>query len=125
MLNIRRIDFEIPDNSCEGYAERRSIAVSPTAAYPERTLLHEMAHVLMGHTKAGPMFDDGELMRDDVREFEAEATAMICCAAVGFSGVEESGGHIQSSWNAQTIDYEAARRIFGTLDKILRAGREQ
>ena len=44
-LAIERIPFTQTDGNCQGYATKRSIAVSPIAQLPHKTLLHEMAHL--------------------------------------------------------------------------------
>ena len=44
-LDIQRIAFTETDGNCQGYAKQRSIAVSPIAQLPHKTLFHEMAHL--------------------------------------------------------------------------------
>jgi IrrE N-terminal-like domain len=72
------------------YARSRTIAVSPTSPLPHHTRFHELAHVLLGHTTEGEQ-NDGALTPRNLRECEAEAVAMRCCAALGLPGVEFSG----------------------------------
>lgn len=122
-LNIERIDFSIMDGNCQGYAEKRSVAVSPVAAHPDRTLLHEVAHIVLGHTGEGAMSDHGEQAPHDIRELEAEAASMLCCAALGIRGIEESRGYIQSWFHSKSVPEQSARRIFQAADSILKAGR--
>ena len=123
-LKIDRMDFTMLDGNCQGYASKRTVAVSPVAANPERTLLHEMAHVVLGHTSETAMSDSGERTARDIRELEAEAAAMICCAALGIDGIEESRGYIQSWFHSQSVPEASARRIFRSVDEIMKAGRE-
>jgi hypothetical protein len=100
------------------------IAVSPVAAMPWKTCLHEIAHILLGHTTEGEQADSDTTPRN-VREVEAEAVAMLCCAALGLPGVEFSRGYIQSYWTAGAeIPERCAQRILKAADQILKAGRE-
>ena len=65
----------------QGYARQRTIAVSPVAALPFKTTIHELAHVCLGHTSEGEE-TDGEITPRNLRECEAEAVALLCCAAL-------------------------------------------
>jgi len=44
-LKVDRVAFEDNDG--------RHVALNPTAAYPAKTLLHELAHLMLGHCKNG------------------------------------------------------------------------
>jgi antirestriction protein ArdC len=123
-LDITEIPFDHFDGNTQGYARGRSIAINPVAALPHKTTFHELAHVIIGHTTEGERSDDERTPRD-IREVEAEATAMLVCAALGLPGLAESRGYIQN-WNhsGQPIPEASARKIFKTADTILRAGRE-
>ena len=52
-----------------------------------KTPFHELAHVLLGHTTEGEQ-NDGEFTPRSLRECEAEAVALLCCAALDLPGVE-------------------------------------
>jgi len=121
-LNVAEIPFEHYDGNVQGYATGRTVAVSPVAAHPFKTLFHELAHVIIGHTAEAEMRDDERTPRN-IREVEAEATAMLCCAALSLPGLDDSRGYIQH-WYAtgQPIPEASARRIFKAADQILRAG---
>ena len=125
-LKITREDFQHMDGNVQGYARPAecTVAVSPLASLPHKTLFHELAHCLL-HAGESRIVDGVELGRD-VREVEAEATAFICCAVLGLPGLEESRGYVQA-WLAGTDTAEFAdrhaRRIFGAADRILKAGR--
>jgi antirestriction protein ArdC len=121
-LSIERTPFELMDGNCQGYARGRSVAVSPIAENPVKTLVHELAHVVLGHTTAGECSDAGELTRSE-REVEAEGTAYIVGSVLGIGGLEKSRGYIQS-WLAEgTVSERSAARIFKAADTILKAGR--
>ena len=121
-LNVSEAPFDETDGNCQGYARERSIAVSPIAALPWKTRFHELAHVLLGHTSEG-VLNDGELTPRNLRECEAEAVALLCCAALGLPGVEYCRGYIQSWWGeGNPIPERSAQRILKVADQILKAG---
>ena len=130
MLGITEIPFDLLDGNCQGYAKDRSIAVSPLAALPYKTLFHEMAHIVLGHTQHGECIDGAELPSPQpryLREAEAEATALLLLATLDLPGQEYCRGYIQSWLNGEGLGEEgigeaSARRIFGAADKILRGG---
>lgn len=122
-LDITEIPFDLTDGNCQGYARARTVAVSPVAGNPFKTLFHELAHVLLGHTAESTMSDDERTPRN-IREVEAEATAMLVCAALGLPGLEESRGYVQHWYGSgQPIPEASARKILKTADAILKAGR--
>jgi antirestriction protein ArdC len=122
-LDVTEIPFDHIDGNCQGFARDRSVAINPVAENPYKTLFHELAHVIIGHTAEAEMRDDERTPRN-LRELEAEATAMLVCAALNLRGIEESRGYIQSWFGAgQPVPEANARRIFKAADAILRAGR--
>jgi hypothetical protein len=124
-LDITDEPFTMLDGNCQGYARQRSVAVSPIAAHPLKTLFHELAHVVLGHTAEGELTDDERTPRS-LREVEAEGIAMLVCAALELPGIEYSRGYIQH-WNrdGQAIPERSAARMFKAADQILRAGRHE
>lgn len=124
-LDITEELFTHMDGNCQGYARQRTIAVSPLAALPLKTTFHEMAHVVLGHTTEAQQ-TDGERTPRSLREVEAEAVAMLCCASLQLPGIEYSRGYIQA-WNrdGEGIPERSAARMFKTADQILRAGRPE
>ncbi len=122
-LGVAEIPFTMLDGNCQGFARAREIAISPMAVNPLKTTFHEIAHVLLGHTSEGEMSDSDRTPRS-IRELEAESTAMLCCAALGLPGLDESRGYIQAWYGSnQEIPEASARKIFKTADQILKAGR--
>jgi antirestriction protein ArdC len=121
-LDVTEEPFASLDGNCQGYAHHRTIAVSLVAAHPLKTFAHEVAHVILGHTTEQEQ-TDSELTPRTLREVEAEATAMLVCAALGLPGVELSRGYIQH-WNAsgEAIPERSCQRIFKAADQILKAG---
>jgi len=120
-LDITQIAFDKADGNCQGFARGRSVAVSDIAVLPHKTLFHELAHVVLGHTLEHELADS-ELTPKDIKEVEAESVAYILCQLLGLPGEQESRGYIQHWLNGQTIDDKSAKRIFSAADKILKAG---
>jgi antirestriction protein ArdC len=120
-LDIAEIPFAALDGNCQGYAQGRSVAVSPVAAMPFKTLIHECAHVVLGHTAEADMHDS-EITPRDIRELEAEAVAYLVLGALGQPGLEYSRGYIQHWYSGQQIPEKSAQRILKVADAILRAG---
>jgi antirestriction protein ArdC len=123
-LKVERVPFQHTNGNCQGYALARSVAVSPIAFMPHRTLFHEVAHVLLGHTLelAQGLSDDEAPTPRDLREVEAECVALICSESLALPGAEFSRGYIQQWITVRTIPERSAQRIFRVADEILRAG---
>jgi hypothetical protein len=121
-LDIREIQYTYTDGNCMGYARERSIAINPVNPMPHKTRFHELAHVLLGHTAEGQQAN-GEVTPRNLRECEAEAVALLCCAALALPGTDEARGYIQSWWgHAREIPEPSARRVLRVADQILKAG---
>jgi hypothetical protein len=121
-LDIEEVPFEATDGNVLGYARGRRIAVSLTNPHPHKTRFHELGHVLLGHTVEG-MQDGSEITPRSLRECEAEAVALICCAALELPGVEHCRGYIQAWWGpGHPIPERSAQRVLKVADQILKAG---
>jgi antirestriction protein ArdC len=121
-VGITEIPFDLTNGNVMGFARFREIAVSPLNPFGHKTRFHELAHVLLGHTAEGARADDERTPRN-LQECEAEAVALICCAALGLPGVEECRGYIQRWWGTgNDIPERSAQRILKAADQILKAG---
>ena len=121
-LNVTRIEFGMTDGNVQGFARRgRQLAINPVAVLPEKTLFHELAHIVLGHCDEADL-SDSELTPRDVREMEAEAVALLCSESLGLPGAEYSRGYIQHWAHGQDFTERSAHRIFRAADQILRAG---
>ena len=88
--------------------------------------MHELAHVVLGHTEELQRMDDDDSRTPrDLREVEAECVAMICCCSLGLGGEEFSRGYIQHWLKGQPIPDRSAQKIFKVADQILKAGRAE
>ena len=125
-LGLSVIAYEITDGNCQGYAKpaQGQIAINPVAANPLKTTIHEMAHCLL-HADQTSM-NDGANLDKDVKEVEAELTAYIVMAVLGHTErLHESRGYIQSWIQSNTNEKVRYSKVFGAVDKILKAGRPE
>jgi len=121
-LDITRTPFEEMNGNIQGFANGREIAVNPLAALPHKTTLHEIAHIVLGHTTTDRLVD-GEQTARHIREVEAESVALICCETLGLEGADFCRGYIQH-WlkDEKEIPYSSAARIFAAATSVLKAG---
>lgn len=117
-LGIRRVPFDATDGNTQGYSSAQSIAISPVAALPHKTLMHEVAHIILGHTK--PECN----VRRNVQELAAESVALLVLDALGLAGAEYCRGYVQSWASSEDLTDDVASGIMTAADLILRAGQE-
>ena len=120
-LGIEQTAFDHLDGNVWGYARGKQIAVSPLSPMPHRTLLHEVAHVVLGHTTES-IEQDGPRTPRSLREVEAEGVAFLCSSALGLDGAEYSRGYLQHWLAGGDIPERSCQRIFKAADQILKAG---
>jgi len=138
-LNVKRTRFEMNDGNTAGYSHevdgQRLLAINPAAVHPAKTLLHELAHIVLGHTKA--LAEGKPEYHTGVLEFEAEATAYLVAKELELVewDASESRAYIdhwlqgERNFNEETGDDEIENldkhtaRIFSAANKILAAGR--
>ncbi len=129
-LAIDQIPFDSTDGNCQGFARRRQIAINPVAQLPHKTLFHELAHVVIGHTTEAD-FADTEKTPRNLREVEAEAVALLCCESLELEGADYCRGYLQNwlyqgvGFDASAIPERSAQKIFRAADQILSAGRSE
>ncbi len=120
-LDVMEEPFTHTDGNCQGYARARTFAVSPVAALPHKTLFHELAHIVLGHTLED-VFSDTELTPRNLREVEAESVALVLLDSLGLPGGDYCRGYIQNWLKADVIPEKSAQKIFAAADKVLKAG---
>jgi antirestriction protein ArdC len=126
-LGLTEVPFESVEGNCQGYAMPNvgAVAVSPIAAFPEKTLFHEMAHCILHSKEALAAFVDDGNISYNIQEAEAESVAFLCCATLGLPGLDEARGYVQHYLRSSTQRAEFAKkagRVFAAADKILKAG---
>ncbi len=123
-LGIDCVAFDRVNGNVQGFSfeddNGRHVAINPTAAYPAKTLLHELAHLTLGRCKDG----DNNTHRG-VAGFEAEATAYLAAKELeliaGYPA--ESRAYIQG-WlgGTEVSEDNIITRVFAPVNKILTAG---
>lgn len=124
-LKIKRVPFEALDGNIQGYSRSREIAINPVAVNPEKTLFHELGHVVLGHTLTSQLSEYAQ--HRGIMEFQAEATSYLALNELGKMDEEtasHSRGYIRH-WlsNEQLPREREVRLVFAATDTILRAGR--
>jgi len=122
-LNIEERPFEMIDGNCQGYSQHKTIAINPIAINPLKTTIHELAHVLCGHTTEGRV-TDSEVTPRHLREAEAESVAFLVGSIVGLDNLSDCRGYIQEWLKGDSIPEKSAQKIFKVADQILKAGSE-
>jgi antirestriction protein ArdC len=120
-LGITETEFDLTDGNVMGYARKRSIAISPLAFAPFKTLFHELGHVTLGHTEEAD-FSDTDQTPKTLREVEAESVALILCESLNLPCADYARGYLQSYLSGEAIPEKSAQKIFRAADKILKAG---
>jgi antirestriction protein ArdC len=122
-LKVDRLPFDMVDGNAQGFAfedtDGRHLALNPTAAYPAKTLLHELAHLTLGHCKSGDETHRG------VAEFEAESVAYLVAKELQLIAwdASESRAYIQGWLGGTEVTEENISRVFAAVNKVLAAGR--
>ncbi|MDV7992082.1 hypothetical protein [Rhodococcus sp. IEGM 1374] len=125
-LAINKVAFEQLDGNIQGYSYENSVAINPVAAYPRKTLIHEMAHVCLKHTT--PEAHEDYKAHRGVKEFEAEGTAYVVMNRLDqldSFDAEESRFYIRR-WLGQDVrpPDESLRAVVRVADQIVKAGRK-
>jgi antirestriction protein ArdC len=122
-LGVDRVPFDMINGNVQGFSfeddNGRHVAINPTAAYPAKTLLHELAHLMLGHCEQGDHTHRG------VVEFEAEATAYLVAKELQLIEWDpaESRAYIQTWLGGTEVGEDNITRVFAAVNKILTAGR--
>jgi hypothetical protein len=119
---VAEVPFDAIDGNIMGCARHRQVAVSPMIPRPFKTLFHEVALVLLGHTAKAAQAD-AETMPHSLEEAEAECVGLLYCEALGLPGADEARGYVQH-WHGlgNPIPELSAQRILRVADQILKAG---
>ena len=123
-LGIQQVAFEQLNGNIQGYSTEKAVAINPIAAYPLKTLLHEIGHVVLGHTTLEGL--EEYRTHRGLMEFQSEGTAYLAMnelSALDQMNAGESRGYIQHWLKKEQPDAKAIRQVFTATDKILKAGR--
>lgn len=125
-LGINRIAFDILNGNAQGFSRDRSFAINPVAAHPTKTTMHELGHILLGHTTAD--YHAEYVMHRGLAEFQAESVAFLTLKELDMLTDEEatvSRGYIQGWLNGNKPSDQVVRQVFKAVTELVRAGRPQ
>ncbi len=123
-LGITKVPFRKNDANIQGYARGHDVAINPFAVHPNKTLFHELGHIVLGHTMSDSLVE--YVQHRGVMEFQAEATAHLTMNELGQLTDEmatHSRGYIQGWLEGERPPDKAIRQVFSATDTILKAGR--
>jgi hypothetical protein len=123
-LEVERVAFNTVDGNVQGYSSGRTYALHPMCEDPTRTTLHELGHIVLGHTGGAGMAD--YLTHRGQAEFQAEAVAYLVLHEVGLADEaarSHSRGYIQGWLREQRPSDTVIREVFTATNTILKAGR--
>ena len=123
-LGVHEVPFNNTNGNLQGYSHGLEYAVNPIAVNRDKTIFHELGHIVLGHTLGRALV--GAEMHRGIREFQAEATAYLCMNELELMDDEtasHSRGYIRHWLGVEQPDDKAIQRVFRAADAILRAGR--
>lgn len=123
-LGVMEVPFDDMDGNLQGYSRGCELAINPVAVHPEKTLMHELGHIVLGHTL--PRSVGEYASHRGIMEFQAEGTAYICCNELQLldeTTASHSRGYIRHWLEDEQPPERAIRQVFGAADRILKAGR--
>ena len=119
-LKIEEIKFNHLNGNIQGYSKNNQFAINPVAVNPVKTTFHELAHIVLGHTKGVNSDHKG------LKEFQAEITAYLIMKELKIPFKEEvSRAYIQDWLNGEKPEVKAIKDVFRAVSKILTAGRKE
>ncbi len=123
-LHVRRVRFDLLNGNIQGFSQGRDIGINPIAANPRKTLVHELGHIVLGHTVRDKTPEIAQHL--GIREFEAESTAYLTLNELG--QLDEQTATVSRGYIRHWLDDEhppdsSIRRVFSATDTILKAGR--
>lgn len=142
VLGVEQVAFRDGDGNTQGYSIDKRFAINPVAAWPAKTMMHELAHIVLGHTTAEGVQKYQTHSHRGIAEFQAEATALLVCRELGVE-FDESGSraYIQHwlgdqgvadrlQWDTTQDDVALVtdaivKQVFSATDKIIVAGRKR
>ncbi|TFC63745.1 hypothetical protein E3O62_02650 [Cryobacterium sp. TMT2-15-1] len=123
-LGIQQVAFESMNGNVQGMSRGSEVAINPVAAYPFKTLIHELGHCVLKHTT--PEGLEEYQSHRGVMEFQAEGTAYLAMNelnALDQMDAPESRSYIQGWLRGDKPDDKVIRQVFTATDLILKAGR--
>lgn len=124
-LGIKRVEFHAIDITIQGYSRGKEYALNPVARFPLKTAVHEIGHILLGHTIA-PREGEKKLPPLEIQECQAELAAHLVLNEPGMLDEEmasSSRAYIQDWRKNVELPDSAIRQVLSATERILKAGR--
>lgn len=125
-FDVEQVEFDMPNGNVQGFAYQNKFAVSPIATFPHKTKVHEMAHILLGHTRNDKArIIDTDTLDNRTIEVEAESVAFCVLSALEEGFEEElraSRAYVRNWLGENELKEESAKKIFKVANQILKAG---
>ena len=121
-LNIKQIKWDTINGNAQGYAlpMSRELAINPLCATVDKTMVHEIAHILLhGNDKE---FIDNDVLGRDVKEVQAEMVAYLVTSMLGVTDdtvLGHSRHYIQHWLGDGEIQPKEIKAVMRATDKIL------
>ncbi|MGW5074043.1 hypothetical protein [Rhodococcus sp. NPDC004095] len=112
------------DGNCQGYSYGNIVAVNPIAKFPDKTRLHEAAHILAGHTK--PEFHEEYVKHRGRAEWVVDTAAHIALKMAGLTYLmseAESRAYADRWTGGQKPPEEDCKQAISIGEKLLKGMR--
>lgn len=111
--------FVHDDGNCQGYSYDNVIAVNPIAKFPDKTRLHEIGHVLAGHTK--PDFHEEYQKHRGRAEWVVDTAAHIALKMAGLTFLmsESESRFYAETWNPGEASEEDCRQATSIAERMI------
>ena len=117
---IKLVKYESVKGNTQGYAntEEKTIAINPLAEHPEKTILHEVAHIALEH---------GSKRKDvikELKEVEAESVAYIVGSIIKLDEktLSSARAYIQNWLGEHELPEKNVKKILTVANDIIKAG---
>lgn len=120
-LNIELVPYADTRGNTQGYSIGQTYAINPMAVYPIKTSMHELGHIVLGHTKNMSEYGHNR----GLAEFQAEAVAYILMNELECQewNQAESRAYIQGWLKDEKPSQNDIKAVFTAVNKILNAGK--
>ena len=137
-LDIEQVPFTDGDGNTQGYATGNKLAMNPVAAHPLPTMLHEMAHIVPGHTAKDKAADYAahraswsfrprpwrSLVGQGASRSRPTRPSRAATSSTGWGTARATTAWDDESEDSVLVEDSTITAIFNAVDKILVAGRK-
>lgn len=123
-FGIKEVPFDNTSGNLQGYSRGLEFAINPIAANRNKTVFHELMHIVLGHTL--PHHYEEYQAHRGIMEGQAESGAYILMNELELLDEETAStmrGYIRHWLKDEQLPDQAVRQVFTGADRILRAGR--